>query len=113
MRIDFRWSRMILCAAMLAGLKNAAAQTNFSIYADQLAGGFQDWSWGTHSLTSTDFVHSGTNAVSFNGVAWQAISFWHQDFNPVQRAERGGRDQSQPHQFPTDRQRQCQPVLSR
>jgi len=74
---------MALCAAMLAGLKNAEAQTNFSIYADQLANGFQDWSWGAHSLTSTSFVHSGASAVSFNGAAWQAISFWHQDFNPA------------------------------
>ena len=62
---------------------NARAQTNFSIYSDQLNNGFQNWSWGANNFSSTAPVHSGTNAISFNGATWEAISFWHQDFNPA------------------------------
>ena len=69
----------------LAGLVAAAgahAQTNLSIYSDQLDNGFQDWSWGARSFSSTSPVHSGAAAIRFDGTPWQAISFEHADFNP-------------------------------
>ena len=62
---------------------SATAQTNLPLYTDSLANGFQDWSWGTHDLNSTSTVHSGTNAISFSGTTWNAISIWHSDFNPA------------------------------
>lgn len=77
--------RTVIWLPILASLSlvlNAMSQTNLSIYSDELDNQFQDWSWGTHSLTNTSTVHSGTDAIAFNGVAWDAISFWHQDFNP-------------------------------
>jgi hypothetical protein len=79
---------LIRCSALaaalfLAGPAPVRGQTNLAIYSDSMANGFQDWSWGAHSLSSASPVHSGTNAVSFSGTAWQAISFWHSDFNPV------------------------------
>jgi len=83
MQTDFRWGRVVLCAALIAGLNHAKAQTDLSIYSDQLDNGFQNWSWGANNFSSPAPVHSGTNAISFSGVAWQAISFWHQDFNPA------------------------------
>jgi hypothetical protein len=61
----------------------AQAQTNFSIYSDELDNAYQDWSWGTHNLANTTPVHSGTSSVAFSGTTWQAISFWHQDFDPT------------------------------
>ena len=71
---------LFLAAACVAAA--ACAQTNLPLYSDDLAGGFQDWSWGPHSLSCASPVHSGTYAISFDGAAWQAISFWHSDFNP-------------------------------
>ncbi len=68
--------------ALLAVAGKAGAQTNFSIYADQLGNGFQDWSWGTHNFSSPSPVHSGSDAISFSGTTWEAISIWHDDFNP-------------------------------
>jgi alpha-N-arabinofuranosidase len=73
----------VVAALLLVGSAPVRGQTNLAIYSDALANGFQDWSWGVHSLSSASPVHSGTNAVSFSGTAWQAISFWHSDFNPV------------------------------
>jgi hypothetical protein len=61
----------------------ALAQTNSSIYSDELDNGFQNWSWGNVNVTSTNPVHSGTYAISYNDAPWNAISFWHADFNPA------------------------------
>ncbi len=59
------------------------AQTNFSIYSDQLNNGFQNWSWGANNFANTSPVHAGAASISYSGAAWQAISFWHSDFNPA------------------------------
>jgi alpha-N-arabinofuranosidase len=65
--------------------QNASAQTNFSIYSDQVDNAFQNWSWGTNNFSSTSPlpVHSGTHAISFTSVTWDAISFEHTAFNPA------------------------------
>jgi hypothetical protein len=60
-----------------------SAQTNISIYSDQLNNGFQNWSWGNVNISCTSPVHSGTDSISYHDVAWNAISFWHADFNPA------------------------------
>jgi hypothetical protein len=59
------------------------AQTNFSIFSDQLDNGFQNWSWGTNNnFANTSPVHSGKYSIAFASEPWAAISFWHADFNP-------------------------------
>ncbi|HAO78967.1 MAG TPA: alpha-L-arabinofuranosidase [Verrucomicrobia subdivision 3 bacterium] len=72
----------VIALSFSAGI-NVKAQTNFSLYSDQLNNGFQNWSWGANNFSSTSPVHSGADAISFNGATWEAISFWHQDFNPA------------------------------
>ena len=67
----------------LAVLPTVHAQTNFSIYSDQLNNGFQNWSWGANNFASGTPVYSGTNAIQFSGATWQALSFWHATFNPA------------------------------
>jgi len=61
------------------------AQTNFSVYSDQLNNGFQNWSWnsGNYNFANTTPVHSGTESIAFTGPAWAGISFEHDDFNPA------------------------------
>jgi len=77
----WRWLGFLL--PVFSVISIACGQTNLSIYSDQLDNSFQNWSWGTNNFSSPSPVHSGTNAINFNGVAWQAISFWHSDFNPA------------------------------
>jgi hypothetical protein len=73
-----------LVAALVLCLNlGAHAQTNLSIYSDELDSGFQNWSWGSNNFSSTSPVYSGAYAISFNAPVWDAISFWHQDFNPA------------------------------
>ena len=43
------------------------------MYDDALRNGWQDWSWATHSLTATAYVHSGTRSVSFVPAGWAAF----------------------------------------
>lgn len=59
------------------------AQTNFSIYSDQLNNSFQDWSWGARNFANTSPVHAGANSIMSSGGAWNAISFSHSAFNPT------------------------------
>jgi len=59
------------------------AQTNLSVYTDNLVNGFQNWSWGNNNFANPAPIHSGTNSIAFTGVAWQAISFEHVSFNPA------------------------------
>jgi len=72
-----------LVLVLLGWRLTATAQTNSSIYSDELNNGFQNWSWGNVNFASTSPVHSGTYAIRYNDVAWNAISFWHADFNPA------------------------------
>jgi len=46
------------------------------VYDDSLKNGFQDWSWSTnYSLSGTSFVHQGSNAISFDVKAYEALYF--------------------------------------
>lgn len=59
----------------------AQAQSNLSIYTDNLVNGFQDWSWAAHNLANTSPVHSGSYSISVTDVAWTGISFYQAGFN--------------------------------
>lgn len=48
----------------------ASAQTNFPVYTDAFANGFQNWSWGTDNIANMSPVHSGNNSISLNDAAW-------------------------------------------
>lgn len=48
------------------------------IYSDELAPGWQDWSWNaTRDLAATDQTYSGTRAISVTLGAWGGLSLWH------------------------------------
>ncbi|HWD91328.1 MAG TPA: alpha-L-arabinofuranosidase [Verrucomicrobiae bacterium] len=74
---------LLVCWLVLSITAMGRAQTNFSIYSDEVDNGFQNWSWGSENFSDSSSVHSGTDAISFNGAVWTAISFWHPDFNPA------------------------------
>ena len=72
-----------LCAVWLMAAHAASAQTNFSIYSDQLNNGFDNWSWGANNnFANTSPVHSGSDSISFGSQIWEGISFHHPDFDP-------------------------------
>lgn len=62
----------------------AHAQSNLSMYTDQFVNGFQDWSWAAHNSANTSPVHSGSDSISVNDVAWTGISFYQAGFNSYQ-----------------------------
>jgi alpha-L-arabinofuranosidase len=73
----------LVCWLVLSAAAVLRAQTNFSVYSDEVDNGFQNWSWGSENFSSSSPVHSGADAISFSGAAWTAISFYHPDFNPA------------------------------
>lgn len=70
----------VLLVWLLAPL-NAPAQLPFTIYADGLQNGFQDWSWAARNLANNSPVHSGTTSISVTANAWEAASFYHADYS--------------------------------
>jgi hypothetical protein len=63
-------------------LVTAIPQDNLPIYTDNLANGFQNWSWATVNLGNTSPVHSGTCSISVtDGGNDQALAFEHAQFN--------------------------------
>ena len=44
-----------------------------TVFADALASGVSDWSWGTHSLAATTPVHGGARSISFVPANWSAL----------------------------------------
>ena len=73
-----RWWGCLLTVACLFHLASRADQI---IYDDALENGWADWSWGTRNLANTAPVHSGSYSISASEVAWQAVSFYHADFD--------------------------------
>ena len=53
---------------LLAGLilfhSLVARAANLVAYDEALENGFADWSWATHSLAATAYVHTGTKSIS-------------------------------------------------
>jgi alpha-L-arabinofuranosidase len=81
---------MIVLFGLLPG--NADAQSDQVVYGDSLGSGWQDWSWCSRDLNSTDFVHSGTQSAkvtytagfqgfymhhtAFDGNSYTTLTFW-------------------------------------
>lgn len=65
----------VFCAAP------AFAQGDLVVYADHLSNGFQDWSWGTRSLTNSETVHSGVYSIRASLNYWEAVSLAHSDMS--------------------------------
>lgn len=74
--------RGCVCAAALLMLPcSAFAQINLAIYTDRLVNGFQDWGWGAHNFTNAAPVHGGNASFSLTGIAGNAFSVYHPDFD--------------------------------
>jgi alpha-N-arabinofuranosidase len=84
MMILVRWKKSLLAGGLiLLATTTLRAQTNLSIYSDEVDNGFQNWSWGTNNnFANPSPVHSGADSIAFASETWAAISFWHSDFNP-------------------------------
>jgi peptidoglycan/xylan/chitin deacetylase (PgdA/CDA1 family) len=50
----------------------------FTLYADVLGSGFNDWSWAVHNMDQRSIVHAGTSAISVELDQWSAL-FFHAD----------------------------------
>ena len=61
----------IIAGLLLPGI--ARAQSDQSIYADALANGWQKWSWATVNLSNTQPVQAGSDSISVNATAYQAL----------------------------------------
>jgi hypothetical protein len=72
-----QWSCWLLVALAL----QLTARADQIIYNDALQNGWEDWSWGTRSLTNTSPANTGTYSISANENAWDALSFYHADFD--------------------------------
>lgn len=67
---------------MLASITSAVAQFALPVYSDSLTNGWDDWSWApARNLANTSPVHSGSRSISVTASAWQALSFYHGDFD--------------------------------
>jgi len=66
---------LILIGLLLLAREEAKAQAGLPIYTNDLVNGFQDWSWGTHNLSNTNPIYSGTYSISASFVAWEALEF--------------------------------------
>ena len=73
-----RLLRFVL-AVSLAAPTASVAQSALTIYADTLANGWQDWSYGSsRNLANTSPVHSGSHSISVTITsAWGAIQLYH------------------------------------
>ncbi len=71
---------MLLLLLSLAA--TARAQTPLTIYSDGVVNGFQDWSWvSDRNLQNPTPVHGGTYSIRATANAWEAVSFYHSDYN--------------------------------
>ncbi len=68
-----RVARILLAAGLAWCAPDARAQTTQVVYADSLQNGWQNWSWATVDLASTQRVQAGTRAVAVSAVNWQAF----------------------------------------
>jgi hypothetical protein len=66
-------STALALAAVLAA--SSLAAQDLVVYDDQLAPGFQDWSWATHDLANSDPVADGTHSIAFEADGWEGLYF--------------------------------------
>jgi hypothetical protein len=57
------------------------AQTNLSLYTDELVNGFQNWSWATVNFQNSSPVHSGSYSIAVTDGGDQALVFMRPEFN--------------------------------
>src|SRR5215472_1947515 len=62
--------------ALLVATRGEAAP--LPVYGDALQSGFVDWSWGTHNLSQSATVHTGSAAISFEPDGWAGL-YLHRD----------------------------------
>src|SRR5579862_5745869 len=70
---------IVFCIVLRAD--SSFAQANQSVYADMLGTGWQDWSWATVNLASTNTVHSGSKSISVDAAANEALYLHHDAFS--------------------------------
>ncbi|MEK7782270.1 MAG: alpha-L-arabinofuranosidase [Verrucomicrobiota bacterium] len=73
--------RMVLLLATFWMAGSVHAQSPLLIYSDNLVNGFQDWSWAPHNLANPAPVHGGSSSISVTSAVWQAVSFYHSEFD--------------------------------
>ncbi len=70
-------SRHVIALVLAAALP-ASAHADLAIYADALANGFENWSYGGGSdFANTTPVHGGDLSIALSGNAFNAVSFFH------------------------------------
>jgi len=57
------------------------AQTNLSLYTDELVNGFQNWSYATVNFQNSSPIHSGSYSISVNDAGFQALVFMRSEFS--------------------------------
>ncbi len=96
--MSIRSLRVLRCAVALAAvlLSASAAHADVPVYSDDLASGFEDWSWqpGGDAQADVDLalaspVHAGGAAIDYRAHDWNGLSFAHptQDFSPLDYPE--------------------------
>lgn len=78
MRTGSKICRLIVAMFHVSLLMVGSAGADMVVYDDALRNGWQNWSWGTYSLTNTTPVHAGTYSISFGQNGWEAVYF-HRD----------------------------------
>lgn len=63
----------LLC--FFAALTLPLQAQDLTIYDDDLAAGFQDWSWAVHDLANTAPVAAGSRSISFEADSWTGLYF--------------------------------------
>lgn len=64
-----------IALVLAAGLCCGPVAADLTLYADTLAPGWQNWSWGEHSLSHTTPVHGGTVSIRFRPQFWGGLQF--------------------------------------
>jgi alpha-N-arabinofuranosidase len=64
---------LFLLPFLLALRATAVAQTDVTIYDEELASGWQDWSWATVDRASTAQANTGAVSISVTAPAWSAL----------------------------------------
>lgn len=66
---------LLCCALACCALAVPAGSQNLVIYDDDLATGFQNWSWAVNNFANTDPVAVGVRSIAFEPDAWGGIFF--------------------------------------
>jgi alpha-L-arabinofuranosidase len=70
---------VLIMSALFFATRRVGAQADQTIYSDNLANGWADWSWSARDLTSSDYAHSGTRSVKVTYTAGYQGFYLHHD----------------------------------